>query len=76
MSEATHTTVKEEVLRMIQRLPDDCTLEDVQYHLMVRARVERGLAEARAGQTRSQNEVEQMVQGWAKSSGPGEPKEN
>jgi hypothetical protein len=26
-------SVKEDVMRMIQALPDDCTLEQIQYHL-------------------------------------------
>ena len=27
--------VKEEVRSLLKRLPDDCTLEDIQYHLYV-----------------------------------------
>ncbi len=28
-------TVKEEVKTLLERLPDDCTIEDIQYHLYV-----------------------------------------
>lgn len=62
--------VKDEVVRMIQSLPDDCTIEEIQYHLYVRQKVERGLAAADAGQTLSQAEAERRVDGWLESDGP------
>ena len=40
---------KETVRAPLDRLPDDCSLEDVLYHLSVIQQVERGLAEADAG---------------------------
>lgn len=64
------STVKDEVVRLVQSLPDDCTIEDIQYHLYVRQKVERGLAAAEAGQTVSQDEAERRVEGWLKSDGP------
>lgn len=62
--------VKDEIVRLIQSLPDDCTIEEIQYHLYVRQKVERGLAAAEAGRTVSQAEAEQRVEGWLKSDGP------
>jgi hypothetical protein len=35
-------TAKRQALTLIQNLPDDSTLEDIQYHLYVREKVERG----------------------------------
>lgn len=64
------STVKDEVVRLIQSLPDDCTIEEIEYHLYVRQKVERGLAAANAGQTVSQAEAERRVEGWLKSDGP------
>jgi predicted transcriptional regulator len=61
---------KEEVVRLIQSLPDDCTLEEIQYHLYVRQKVERGLEAADQGRTVSQEEAERRVDGWLKSDGP------
>ena len=40
---------KEAVRALLDRLPDDCSLEDVLYHLSVIHQVERGLAEADGG---------------------------
>ena len=42
---------KQTVRQILDRLPDDCTIEDVLYHLYVVRSVERGLAEADAGKT-------------------------
>ena len=39
-------TVKQEVSNLLKRLPDDCSLEDVQYHLYVLQKIERGLKDA------------------------------
>lgn len=40
---------KETVRALLDRLPDDCTLEDVLYHLYVVQQVQAGLADADAG---------------------------
>lgn len=48
---------KEIVRQLLERLPDDCTLEDVLYHLYVAREVERGVADAEAGRTVSHDQV-------------------
>lgn len=40
---------KETVRALLERLPDDCTIEDVLYHLYVLQEVERGRADIAAG---------------------------
>jgi hypothetical protein len=35
--------IKAEAVRLIQSLPEDCTFEDIQYHLYVLQKVERGI---------------------------------
>jgi len=42
-------STKEQLHQLIDRLPDDCTVEDVQYHLYVQQKVEQGLKDVRAG---------------------------
>jgi predicted transcriptional regulator len=44
------TQAKEVVRQLLDRLPDDCTIEDVQYHLYVIASVEQGRAELAEGE--------------------------
>ena len=55
---------KQDVLDMIQRLPDDATLEDIQYHLFVLQKIARGLQDAAAGRVLSQEEVEKQLEKW------------
>ncbi len=40
---------KQKVRDLLERLPDDCSLDDVVYHLYVMQKVEAGLADAEAG---------------------------
>ena len=51
-------TTKETVLAVLNRLPDDCTLDDVQYQLYVTQAVAAGMADAEAGRTIPHEQVE------------------
>jgi predicted transcriptional regulator len=42
-------TAKDTVRAHLDRLPDDCSLDDVQYHLYVVQAVGRGVADGEAG---------------------------
>ncbi len=57
-------STKEQLRELIERLPDDCTVEDVQYHLYVQQKVERGLEDVRAGRVLSHEEVERRMAKW------------
>jgi len=57
-------TVKEEVKRMIESLPDDATWEDVQYSIYVRERIERGRREATDGKILDEDDVERRMKPW------------
>jgi len=60
------SAVKEQAIRIIESLPEDCTLEDIQYHLYVREKVERGMRAIDEGETLSQAEAEKKVREWLK----------
>ena len=57
-------TAKEAVRKMLDEIPEDVTLEDIQYHLYVLEKIERGLEESEAGQLLSQEEVDQRLARW------------
>lgn len=57
-------TAKQEVSDLLKRLPDECTLEDVQYHLYVLQKIERDLKDAEKGRVYTQEEVEKMMSKW------------
>lgn len=58
------STTKADVASLLQTLPDDCTLEDVQYHLYVLEKVRAGLDRADRDGTLSQTEVEERLRRW------------
>jgi len=57
-------TTKDEIESLLQRLPDDCTLEDVQYHLYVLGKIRRGIERAESEGAVSQEEVERRLAKW------------
>lgn len=57
-------TVKEEAKELIESLPDDVTFDEVHYHLMVREKIEQGLADVAAGRVVSGTEMELRFQKW------------
>ena len=57
-------TAKEEVRKLLDQLPEDSSYEDIQYHIYVREKVQRGLEDIEAGRTLTQEEVEQRMARW------------
>ena len=53
-------TAKKEVFDLLDRLPDNCTLEDVQYHLYVIQKIERGLKDAEEGSVYDEEEMKKV----------------
>jgi predicted transcriptional regulator len=50
-------STKETVRSLLDRLPDDCSIEDVLYHLYVVQQIELGRADVDAGRLISHDEV-------------------
>lgn len=57
-------TVKHEVQSLLDTLSDDCTLEDVQYHLYVVEKIHRGIDRAEKEGEISQQDVEKRLSKW------------
>ena len=57
-------TAKSEVASMLENLPDDSSLEDIQYHLYVLEKVKRGVERAESEGTLSHNETKQRLGKW------------
>jgi predicted transcriptional regulator len=57
-------TAKTEVLAILDQLPDDASLEDIQYRIYVRQKIERGLRDADEGRTVSHEEAKRRLQKW------------
>ena len=58
------STAKEEVRKMLDKLPDDASFEDIQYHIYVREKIERGLKDIQEGRVLSQEDVEERMSKW------------
>ncbi|BAZ13965.1 hypothetical protein NIES4071_58050 [Calothrix sp. NIES-4071] len=54
---------KEKIQSLLNQLPDDCSIEDVQYHLYVIQKINNGL-KAQLAQGISQKEAEQRLSKW------------
>jgi predicted transcriptional regulator len=50
-------SIKEEARQIIDRLPDECSWEDVMYEMYVRKSIEAGLADSAAGRVHTLDEV-------------------
>jgi predicted transcriptional regulator len=48
----------------LERLPDDASLNDIQYHIYVRQKIERGLDAIRRGDVIPQEEIEKRMARW------------
>ena len=57
-------TAKGAVQEILEKLPEDVSFEDIQYHIYVREKIERGLAAVRAGDIASDEEVEAIFKKW------------
>ncbi|HKR22760.1 MAG TPA: hypothetical protein VJS17_09205 [Pyrinomonadaceae bacterium] len=57
-------TAKEEVERLLGKLPNDCSLEDIQYHLYVLEKVRNGLEAADTEGVVSQDQAEERLRKW------------
>jgi predicted transcriptional regulator len=57
-------TAKQDVMELLQQLPDDSSLEEIQYHLYVRQKIQRGLQDVEQGKVLTQEEVEKRMKKW------------
>jgi predicted transcriptional regulator len=57
-------TAKEEVRKLLDELPPEASYEDIQYHIYVREKIERGLQDVREGRVLTEEEFEQRAAKW------------
>jgi len=54
------------MIKVIQELPEDATVEDAMERLYLLYKIERGIAQAEAGQKVSQEEARRRMAQWLK----------
>ncbi|MDY6970356.1 MAG: hypothetical protein SVR08_17120 [Spirochaetota bacterium] len=55
---------KEEVRRLLDQLPDDTSLEDIQHHIYVQQKIDRGLNDVESDNTLSETEFDKRMSKW------------
>ena len=58
-------TAKQMVREVLEQMPDDCSLEDVQYQLYLRQKLDRSRQAAAEGRVVSHAEVKERLSKWA-----------
>jgi len=56
--------IRQKVESLLNQLPDDCSIEDIQYHLYVLEKVRQSLNAASLENTIPQEEVEGLLNKW------------
>ena len=65
-------------MQLLKELPHNSTLEEIQYHLYVRQKIQRGIKDSEEGKTYTQEEMEKRMEKWRakrKIEGAGPPEE-
>jgi hypothetical protein len=57
------SSAKQQVESLLHKLPENCSLEDIQYHLYVLEKVRRGLDETQGGAV-TQADAEHQLSKW------------
>ena len=58
--------LKDEVKKIIDNLPDNASLEDIQYTLYVQMKIKEGLDDLNKGKVISHEDIEKRFEKWLK----------
>ena len=58
--------LKDQVKEIIDKMPDNSTLEDIQYTIYVQSKIQKGLEAAKNGDVITQDEMEKRIEKWLK----------
>mgnify|MGYP001559870319 FL=1 len=59
-------TAKQDVKALLDHLPDDSTIEDIQYHLYVIEKIRRGRDDIQNGRSLTHEQVKERLKKWLK----------
>lgn len=57
-------SAKQEVTQLLAQLPDDATLEDIQYHLYVLEKIQRGRTDVAKGRSFTSKQARERLSRW------------
>jgi hypothetical protein len=64
ISKIKSVSIKRKVAKLLKELPDNSSIEDIQYHLYVMQKIDRGLEEARSKKGFTTSELEKKLSKW------------
>ena len=56
--------VKQDAQEMIENLPDNCTYEDIQYHLYVVEKIKNSISRAEDGEVSTHQDAKERMAKW------------
>jgi len=59
-------TAKQDVKALLDHLPDDSTIEDIQYHLYVLEKIRRGRDDIQNGRSLTHEQAKERLKKWLK----------
>jgi len=57
-------SIKDEVISLIKKLPDDISLDEIMYYLYVKQQISEGLQDIEKGTVHSLEEIKEMSKQW------------
>lgn len=66
-------SARQELLELLERMPDDAPMDTLLAEMHFKASVLRGLEQAERGEGMSHDEVKERLRAWRTSSGPRRP---
>ena len=64
MTHANSHNLKDEVISLVKKLPDDVTLDEIMHHLYVKRKIMKGKEDLQQGRSYTQEEIEEMAKKW------------
>jgi len=55
---------KQEIQQLLNQLPENVSFDDIQYHIYVRQKINRGIEDVEAGYTISEEEFDKRMSIW------------
>ena len=55
---------KQSAIELFQKMPDDCSIEDIQYELYAKSKIEAGLDDIKNGKTISERNMDKEIDTW------------
>ena len=60
------STIKEEVISLLKKMPEKSTLEDIMEHLYVKQKILKGQRQLETGQFYTHEEAKEIMKKWLK----------